>query len=456
MHGMLSATGCDGANRRKYDGERMPMPCGVGGAERIVIAMRIALYSEVFTPDTNGVATHMKTLKDGLEKAGHDVLVVTADKHARRHRIGGDNVLRCPAIRLKRVYGFGIGMPASRRRFELAQAFAPDIIHIQSEFSIGLSGVIAARKLNLPLVYTVHTMYDDAYVQYVVPRPFVRIAKRLLYKHVRCLARRATAVIVPSKRARRFLREDIRAEGDAFIPIPNAIAWHSFDPNRFSATDKAQLCNRLHTSPAKRTAVYVGRLGKEKSMDVLLAWWAEAMKPEDNWQLVIVGDGPEAENLRAQAETLGIASMVAFAGAVENEEVGRYLAIGDVFMTASLSENNSISMLEAMASGLMVLERYDEGTADQIAVGINGDFFADSSQMGEKLRKAGALDDKALIEQKRRVRDSVKHLDTAEMVQKTLGAYRKAIAAHQQKPELELAHASQRARRHPHTDTNGA
>lgn len=385
--------------------------------------MRIAIYSEVYTPDKNGVATHTKTLKDGLERAGHDVLVVTADKGVRHHFVDGDSVLRCPAAGMKKVYGFGISSPISPKRLKLLQAFAPDIIHIQSEFSIGLSGVIAARKLGRPLVYTVHTIYDDAYVRYVIPKPFAGTAKKLLFRYINFLTRRADAVIAPSGRARQFLLDDIQADEGKFHRIPNAIDWLAFDPLRVSAADKAALRRRIGASPAGKTAIYIGRLGREKSLDVLLEWWAQSMKPEDSWRLVVVGDGPEARPLREQVHASGIASMVTFTGAVKNEEVLNYLAIGDVFITASQSENNSISMLEAMASSLMVLQRYDAGTADQIQVGTNGDFFESSAQMAEKLRCVGALSEAELVAQRKRVRESVRRLDTREMVRKMQAVY---------------------------------
>lgn len=404
--------------------------------------MRIAIYSEVYTPDKNGVATHTRTLRDGLQEAGHEVLVVTADKHARRHHIDENGVLRCPAIQLKSVYGFGVSVPVSPRRLALVQSFAPDIIHIQSEFSVGLSGVHAAKRLNLPLVYTVHTMYDDTYVRYVAPKPLVRLAKKLLFQHINCLSRRAEAVIVPSKKAHQFLLDEIRAKEGNISRVPNAIDWHAYGPSQHSPQDKADLRRQLRASKEKRTAIYVGRLGKEKSVDVLLAWWAKAIHLEDNWQLIIVGDGPEAEALRQQADRLGIASMVTFAGAVDNAQIRKYHAISDVFLTASLSENNSISMLEAMASGLMVLERYDAGTADQISVGLNGDFFTDSGQMAAKLRRIGALSETELAQQRIRVRASARSLDTREMVRKTLAAYGAAGIACQREPGMEIARSS--------------
>ena len=116
----------------------------------------------------------------------------------------------------------------------------------------------------------------------------------------------------------------------------------------------------LGLSPEKQTYVFVGRLGTEKNVDTLLRYWKEAVKPEDNRSLLIVGEGPALEGLRTMAAELGIADDVTFAGKVEHENLPPYLAICSFYITASLSDTNSISMLEGFASGLPVLHLYDE------------------------------------------------------------------------------------------------
>ncbi|MEI3036534.1 MAG: glycosyltransferase [Oscillospiraceae bacterium] len=100
------------------------------------------------------------------------MLVVTADYNTRQHYIK-DGILHCPAIRCERFYGFGAASPFSGRRLKFMRDFNPDIIHIHNEFGIGLSGVMAAKLLNIPLVYTLHTMYDE-YLYYVAPAVFCR------------------------------------------------------------------------------------------------------------------------------------------------------------------------------------------------------------------------------------------------------------------------------------------
>ncbi|MDD6236104.1 MAG: glycosyltransferase, partial [Clostridiales bacterium] len=126
----------------------------------MVMEMKIALFTETYLPYINGVVTHVKILKEGLEKLGHKVLVVTADPHTHRYYVK-DNVLHCPAKSFKRFYDYGLASPVSTRRLMYLKEFDPDIIHIHNEFGVGFSGAMIAKILKKPLVYTLHTMYDE-------------------------------------------------------------------------------------------------------------------------------------------------------------------------------------------------------------------------------------------------------------------------------------------------------
>lgn len=159
--------------------------------------MRIALFTETYLPHINGVVTHVKALKDGLEAMGHSVLVVTANSKTRKHYIK-NNVLYCPALKAsKRFYNFDLAPALSRTRLRFLRDFNPDIIHIHNEFGIGLSGIAIAKTLRVPLVYTLHTMYDE-YIYYVAPAPLVGITTRISHKYFRIFAKSANAVTGPS------------------------------------------------------------------------------------------------------------------------------------------------------------------------------------------------------------------------------------------------------------------
>ena len=349
--------------------------------------MKIALFTETYLPDINGVSTHIKTLRSGLEQFGHEVLIVTADKHCKHHYVQ-DGVLHCPSVAVKRLYGFGVAAPYSRRRMKLIEAFAPDIIHIHHEFGIGLSGVIAAKRLSKPLVYTLHTMYDQ-YVFYIAPRPLVALATKASHQYERFIANKAHALTGPSQKCVEYFQR-IGVDKPASV-IPNSADLNLFGLGKVSEAAKSRAMERFRLPKDKTLAVFVGRLGKEKSIDVLLQYWAQTIKPGHHLHLVIIGGGPDKEDLERLSFELGIADQVTFTGVISNHELPACFAACDVYVTASLSEMNSISMLEAMASGLPVLQRYDELNKNQIDEGQNGWFFHSAEELAEHLLRIAAM-----------------------------------------------------------------
>lgn len=393
--------------------------------------MRVALFTETYFPSVNGVAAHVKTLRDGLEKMGHQVLVVTADKHCKHHYIE-DGVLHCPSVEIKRFYGFGVAPPYSRKRMKLIEDFDPDIIHIHHEFGIGISGLMGAKILRIPLVYTLHTMYDQ-YIYYVAPRMFHRAATKFSHQYERFIARNATALTGPSKKCDEyFKRIGIQKEMNL---IPNSADLDAFNPQKVTDRDKADFRAKYNIPEDRMLACFVGRVAKEKSIDVLLEFWAKTLTMDDKLHLVIVGDGPDKPALELMAEGLGIAEMVTFTGLVNHDIMPIYFAACDVYVTASLSEMNSISMLEGMASGLPILQRYDELNADQIKSGVNGYLYNTAEEMAAKLREIRALSPDELLKLKEQVIESVTQRGSTDLASYMLDVYQKAVDEKETTPE---------------------
>lgn len=381
--------------------------------------MRIALFTEVYLPYINGVVTHVKILKEGLEKLGHSVLVVTSDPNT-RHHYTEDGVLHCPAVRLKKIYNYGLASPFSHTRTKLVEDFRPDVIHIHTEFSMGLSGIHIAHKLKVPLMYTLHTMYDD-YVYYVAPKHLARLARDASRRYARHFAREAQALTSPSEKGSVYFREaGITKKVNV---IPNAVELDSFRVKNIDPQRIEKLRRQLDLDRHRMTACFVGRLGKEKSVDVLLDYWAREITPEDGLHLLIIGDGPSRPELEEQARELGIAGMVTFTGAVPHEELPPYLALCDVYVTASLSDTNSISMLEGEAAGLPVLQRLDPLNADQVVEGRNGFLFNSPEELGRKLRLVRDMAPEELAALKDRVTRFVKDSGAETLANYTLSVY---------------------------------
>lgn len=367
--------------------------------------MRIAIFTETYLPQINGVVTHIKILKEGLEALGHTVLIVTADSKAHTHYLK-DNVLHCPAHNLKRIYNLDLASPVSRTRLKYLRKFRPDIIHVHNEFSIGLSGMAIAKILKVPLVYTLHTMYDD-YIYYIAPKPLIPLTKKLSHRYFRMFPQNAAVVTGPSKKCQEYTYE-IGSDKKVEV-IPNPVELDAFAPQTSTPQQRAQIREQYHIPQDATVACFVGRLGREKSVDVLLRFWAQEMKPQDNMRLLIIGDGPEKEPLEQLAQQLGITDTVVFTGKVLHPDLPPYVHTCDIYVTASLSDTNSISMLEGMAGGLPVLQLYDELNADQVTDGVNGYMFRDAAEMGQRLRQIRDMEPEELQKLKTSVIQSVKN-----------------------------------------------
>lgn len=367
--------------------------------------MRIAIFTETYLPQINGVVTHIKILKEGLEALGHTVLIVTADSKAHTHYLK-DNVLHCPAHNLKRIYNLDLASPVSRTRLKYLREFRPDIIHVHNEFSIGLSGMAIAKILKVPLVYTLHTMYDD-YIYYIAPKPLIPLTKKLSHRYFRMFPQNAAVVTGPSKKCQEYTYE-IGSDKKVEV-IPNPVELDAFAPQTSTPQQRAQIREQYHIPQDATVACFVGRLGREKSVDVLLRFWAQEMKPQDNMRLLIIGDGPEKEPLQQLAQQLGITDTVIFTGKVLHPDLPLYIHTCDIYVTASLSDTNSISMLEGMAGGLPVLQLYDELNADQVTDGVNGYMFRDAAEMGQRLRQIRDMEPEELQKLKTSVIQSVKN-----------------------------------------------
>lgn len=392
--------------------------------------MRIAIFTEAYLPRINGVVTHIKLLKEGLEARGHDVLIVTADGDAKEHYLE-NGVLHCPGIKLtKKLSGFETSVPVSRKRLNFVRDFKPDIIHVETEFGMGLCGVSIAKMLKVPLVYTMHTMYDE-YIYYIAPRPLVKTVKKLSHKYMRVFANRANAITGPSEKCSEYL-----SSAGVKLPvnvIPNPVELDDFSPEHFDPEQKRAIREKFGIPQDAFVVVFVGRLGREKSIDLLIDYWNQSVKADENMYLFIIGGGPEEQVLRDQIAALGCGDRVIISGRVEHPELPPYLLASDIYVTASLSDTNSISMLEGMAAGLPVLQRRDPINADQIKDGENGWSFDSPEEMAELLRKFRDMPEAEKQQLKESTRQSIMDAGYTALADRTLHIYDLATGHHASK-----------------------
>ena len=304
--------------------------------------MKILITSDWYSPAVNGVVTSVKNLRRELERRGHEVRVLTLSQSRRSWEKDGVTYLGSIAA--------GLVYPGARLRTALAGKrvrqlidWHPDVVHSQCEFSTFFLARRIAEELDIPLVHTYHTVYED-YTHYFSPS--VRFGKQ------------AVAV---------------------FSGIDLAPFSREADPWR-SAVLRASL-----DIPADRTILaFVGRLAEEKNIDELLR--CRAALGDAPVTLLIVGDGPDRPRLEQTAAALSLAAPdVVFAGMVAPEQVADWYQLGDLFVSASTSETQGLTYIEALAAGVPALCRADPCLAGVIRNGENGWQYRDEAEFQARL-----------------------------------------------------------------------
>lgn len=345
--------------------------------------MRIGLFSDTYYPEINGVATSTKTLCDILKKKGHDVFVVTTNPFSKKIEFK-DNVLRIPGITLKILYSYEMAGFINPKATKIIKKLRLDIIHVQTEMGIGIYGRLLAKKLKIPLVYTYHTMYVD-YTYIVTKGVLDPAAKGIVKKFSKSISSSVTELTTPSVKTKNALRE---YGVDRYINvIPNGINLSMFDESNINKQfiEEFKTKYNLH---CKYILLSLGRIAKEKANDVLLQGYATFLKNPtiDNSVLLVVGDGPDRPNLEKLTMELGISDHVIFVGKVPYEQVPYFYYMSNLYLSASTSETQGLTFIEAIAAKTLVLCRFDENLEDVIQDNKTGFFFSNNDSFNQKLR----------------------------------------------------------------------
>ncbi len=384
--------------------------------------MKIAYFTETYLPDINGIATHIKTLKEGMERLGHDVLIVKSDAQVSQPELR-DGVLSCPAITLKKVYGYSLASPVSRKRFSIVKDWDPDVLHFHNEFGQGLFALMAARALHKPVVYTLHTMYDD-YLYYIARDCFLPVVRRLGHGYLRFLANRSDVVVGASPKITDYFKQ-FGTEKDIQI-IPNTVEQAFLETTEATAARAQAIRQQFGFTASDRVGCFCGRIAKEKNIDALLRFWKAATADAPSVKLLILGDGPALEELRQLAEGLQLSS-VRFSGKIEHSQLPAYYQACDFYITASLSENYSISTLEALASGLPVVHLLDAPNEYQYQQGFTGFTFETEEQLRDILWKLAAQPADERFRLRQAVRQHTKLHSSDEAIGHMLDLYETAL-----------------------------
>ncbi|MDO4474695.1 MAG: glycosyltransferase family 4 protein [Eubacteriales bacterium] len=332
--------------------------------------MKILITTDWYVPAVNGVVTSVLNLEKELRKKGHEVKILTLSQNRHSHVSG--HVTYIGSVGAGKIY------PNARVRIAVRSKYVteimewqPDIIHSQCEFSTFLYARHIAKVLNIPIVHTYHTVYED-YTHYF--SPFGIIGKKAVRTFSRWCADSCEVIIVPTEKVKELL-ESYGIDAEIQV-IPSGINLDKFNPKRI---EKDCLRNEISgISEEDFVCVYIGRLAKEKNIDELITMHHDMKEP--NVKLLIVGDGPDRENLEKLVEKYGMTDCVIFTGMVSPKDIEKYYKLGDVFVSGSTSETQGLTYVEALASGLPVVCRQDKCLDGVIEDHFNGYQYTDSEE----------------------------------------------------------------------------
>ena len=306
--------------------------------------VRIGFFTDTYFPQVSGVATSIRTLKNELEKQGHEVYIfTTTDPDADEFE---KDIVRLPSVPFISFTDRRIVVRGLWFAYQIAKELELEIIHTHTEFGTGFLGKMVANRLRIPVIHTYHTMYED-YLHYIANGKVVRPSH---VKHfIKMFVNHSTGVVCPSKRVVDTLK---RYEVD----VPMRIIPTGIDVSRFSRPDITkkdtdQLRDKLGLHTDDLMILSLSRISYEKNIHVIVQQFPEVLMSYPNARLVIVGKGPYREDLEELSRQLGVEDYIQFTGEVPHEDVAYYYHAADYFVSASTSETQGLTYAEAIASG---------------------------------------------------------------------------------------------------------
>jgi glycosyltransferase involved in cell wall biosynthesis len=322
--------------------------------------MRIGMMADVYKPYVSGITNHIALTKRFLEAAGHEVFIFTFGEED-HYEDDEPNVIRSPGLPLVDT-GYYLNIRYNLPAQKLLRTM--QIVHVHHPFLSGRLALRYCEPRNIPVVFTNHTRYD-LYAHAYLPALPEGLSETFLRTYLPSFCASCDMVIAPSSGMQDVLRRfgvttsvEVVPNGVDLAPMRSPVVAVDRVDLGFSAEDVL--------------LVFTGRLGPEKNLPFLLRAFAGTAKAYDHVGLMILGSGPERENLEDRVQHMGITGRVRFTGMIPYEKLPGYLAAADAFVTASVTEVHPLSVIEAMATGLPVLGVQSPGVGDIVEDGVSG------------------------------------------------------------------------------------
>ena len=335
--------------------------------------MRIGIFTESYPPLVNGVSTSIVMLQRALEKQGHEVFIVTVGENTKYKLENDGKILRLPSINIAHLYDYKATSVYPIKAINIIKKMNLDIIHTNVEFTIGVFARVLSVQLGIPLVHTYHTNWED-YTHYVTKN--IKVLDKLSKEAIKYLSgflcdKTATELIVPTKKIYDIFKDKYKLKKNIHI-VPTGIETYRYYRENFNQKDINKLRKFLNIKKKDFIVLTVSRLAQEKSVDKLIINHKKIIAKYPNIKLLIVGDGPDIDKLKQLSIKYNLKNNVIFTGKIAHSDIPLYYQLGDVFVTASKTETQGLTVVEAMSASIPVIAINDESFKNAVIDDLSG------------------------------------------------------------------------------------
>lgn len=350
--------------------------------------MKIGIFTDAYKPLISGVATSISMLKEGLEELGHEVTIITFLPPNKKENLLEDNVVRLKGFKIpsKSLKYFRYSF-RTNKLYKKIKDYNFDIIHIHTEFSIGKVGLKYLKKHKVPMIYTIHTFYEE-YIHHVskfLDKVFPRLSRKIVHNITKKYTTNANYTILPTNKVLETANK-LGYPGN-FKIIPTGINLKPFYRETYKKDDILKLRKSLNIGDNDFVYILVARIAKEKSIEDLLIGFSKHIEEYPNSKFILIGDGPAKKDLEKLSNKLKLENNLLMLGFIPWNEVGKYYQLADVFLNASTTETQGLTYIEAMAANLALIVRYDNVLDGVISNNENGVFFNTTDELVSKMKE---------------------------------------------------------------------
>lgn len=348
--------------------------------------MKIGIFTDAYEPHISGVTTSIKMLKTALEKMHHEVYIVTANLDNNKFIYDKKNkIIYLPGIKTG-IYETKLTGIYSKKAMKIIKEWNLDVIHSQTEFGVGYFSRIVAKKLNLPIVHTYHTLYED-YVHYVTHGHFDNFAKKLAIKITKYYCeKRCDELIVPTDKIKDLFINKYNIIKQVNV-IPTGIDIDKFKITPSMKKNIQTIKNKYKIKDTDFIIGSVGRIAPEKSFDKLLYNIKDMIKVNTNIKVLLVGGGPDLDNLKELTKKLNLENYVIFTDKIDYDLVPTYFNIFNVVVSFSKTETQGLTIIEGLAASKPTLCIEDDSFRAMIEPNYNGYLFKNDTEFKDYIFK---------------------------------------------------------------------